>query len=213
MTAPAAAIDTERAALEAGLRRRLARVAAVDGGPLPWLDRAPGGSAPLIGRVADGDPLCRAEEAAAREAPAALLRALGALALLADSRRVALAVREDSDDLLATLRQLASGTRVEVVAVPARYPRDDDSLRCDVAAALDRLPAAFDAAPIFDAVVLRDIAAALDDGPPTGALGQRGWRRRPPHDPSAAPRLQRRGRAGGRRRTRAGELERGLGGL
>ncbi|PID38208.1 MAG: hypothetical protein CSB49_06730 [Proteobacteria bacterium] len=129
---------------------------------MPRLEPSPGAPTPLIGRVADEDPLCRAEEAAARESPAGLLRALGALALLADSRRVALAVRDDYRDLLVTLRQLAADTRIEIVSVPARYPRDNDSLRCDVAAALDRLPSAYEGAPVFDALVLRDVATALD---------------------------------------------------
>ncbi|MCK5797138.1 MAG: SLBB domain-containing protein, partial [Deltaproteobacteria bacterium] len=162
MCASVAQEQIERKVLDEGLAQRLAWVPGDAGGRLQLPAPSPGGETALIGRIGDGDPLIGAEEAVARQDPAALLRGLGALALLARSRRVVLTIRDDLTRLLATLRRLAEGTVVRVVAVPAVYPQDDASLRCDVAQILDRRPAAFADALVVSSVVLGDVAMALD---------------------------------------------------
>lgn len=151
--------------LRAQLARRLASVADAQGRRLRLPAPQPGETVGVVGRIADDEPLLRGDEAAARRAPAALLRGLGVLSLLADSRRVFLAIRDDHAELLETFRQLTAESAIEVVALPARYPLDDRSLLADVALLTSRRPALFAAARVFAAATLVAVGEALDGRP------------------------------------------------
>lgn len=151
--------------LRAQLARRLATVADAQGRRLRLPAPRPGETVVVVGRIADDEPLLRGDEAAARRAPTALLRGLGVLSLLADSRRVLLAVRDDHVELLETFRQLTAESAIEVVALPARYPLDDRSLLADLAELTQRRPASFATARVFGASTLVSVGEALDGRP------------------------------------------------
>lgn len=113
----------------------------------------------VIGKVCDAEPLLQTEGALARAASHHVLRGLGALALLQGAERVILAV-----DRAVDLSWPLEGTRLEVVEIAAAAPMDPISLVCDLAQAAGRsVPGAgLSSHSVHDAVVLRDVALALE---------------------------------------------------
>lgn len=131
------------------------------GAPLvPRLVANSGIDVPVVGRVADAEPLCRSEEALALRDPELILRGLGALSLAVGSRRIFLAVREDYHALLQVLPRLARTMRVEIVPVPARYPLDEGALLGLLAQAAHVAPEAMQTPHVYDGVVLADAGCA-----------------------------------------------------
>ena len=124
-----------------------------------------GASVPvLIGLVCDHEPLLHTHQSLATHYPDRVVRGLAAAAVICGAQRALLAVDEGWGDLLETFRGEASGTLLEVVPVPARYPMDPASLVCDLAQLRGKsVPAAgLGHALVLDAVTLCDVAVALE---------------------------------------------------
>jgi cobalamin reductase len=122
----------------------------------------------VIGRVCDPEPLIQTERFCGWSQTDRIVRGLGALAMLCDAPRALLAVDAAERDLGRRLRAAAAGTRIEVLDLPARTPLADDDLVCDLAALEDKTleQAGLLEARVVDAVVLCDVAAALEGHPP-----------------------------------------------
>jgi Na+-translocating ferredoxin:NAD+ oxidoreductase RnfC subunit len=146
------------------LRDRIAAAAVVDAtGRALELRLAPA----VIGRVCDDQPLQHTESTLARRTPDRLARGLAAAALGCQAQQAILAVREDDSAACQALARAAEGTRLHLVPLPARCPMDPVSLICDLAAREGRSVSAagLEGAVVLDAVVLCDLAAALEGQP------------------------------------------------
>ena len=124
-----------------------------------------GASIPVvIGRVCDDEPLLHTHQCLGRACADRLVRGLGAVAVICGAQRAILAVDRDWTDLLQTFRGEASGTLLEVVPLPARYPMDPASLVCDLAQLQGKsVPAAgLGHTLVLDALTLCDVAVALE---------------------------------------------------
>lgn len=124
-----------------------------------------GASIPVvIGRVCDDEPLMHTHQSLGRAYPDRIVRGLAAVAVICGAQRAILAVDHNWTDLLETFRGEASGTLLEVVPLPARYPMDPASLVCDLAQLQGKsVPAAgLGHTLVLDAVTLCDVAVALE---------------------------------------------------
>jgi len=122
----------------------------------------PGCSA-LVGRVCDAEPLFETELALGRAVPQRLIQGLGALGMLCAARRLVLASSNEGD-LARRLVDGTRGTRVEVIPLVPAWPLDAGSLVCDLAGAMGCSVAAagLERSTVVDAVVLHDVALALE---------------------------------------------------
>ena len=116
-----------------------------------------------VGRVCDAEPLLQTETALALAGAHRIVQGLGVLAMLRGAERLILTVGGDRQRLQ-QVWQAAEGTRVEVIGLPAVAPMDVVSLVCDLAQAAGKsIPAAgLVEREVFDAVVLHDVAVALE---------------------------------------------------
>lgn len=121
----------------------------------------------LIGVIADPHPLIRRDEALARFGLADILYGLGTLALVAQSKRVVLAIGEEYSQIIQLAQGMCKERLIDIVALPTRYPRDMQSISVDVADALKRPYELFHRTKIYSAQVLYDVALALKNKPAT----------------------------------------------
>jgi Na+-translocating ferredoxin:NAD+ oxidoreductase RnfC subunit len=121
----------------------------------------------VIGRVCDDEPLQQTRSALARLSADRLARGLAAAALLCGARRAILVSSEEDAAASQALSSVAQGTRLELIALPARWPMDPGSLICDLAEREGRgvSAAGLEGAVVLDAVVLCDLAAAIEEKP------------------------------------------------
>jgi Na+-translocating ferredoxin:NAD+ oxidoreductase RnfC subunit len=83
----------------------------------------------VIGSALDPEPLVVTGRRLVGARPAAVLRGLGAAALLGGARRLVLCVPDDlACEAAAALRRACAGTAVELTPMPARYPADAAAL-------------------------------------------------------------------------------------
>jgi Na+-translocating ferredoxin:NAD+ oxidoreductase RnfC subunit len=118
----------------------------------------------VVGRVCDPEPLICTDLFLGASMTDRLVRGIGALAMLCDATRLILAVSKDLPEVVDRIGEVARGTRVEVVPVPAASPMDRESLLCDLAQLESRSVsgAGLDRALVVDAVLLCDISVALE---------------------------------------------------
>ena len=118
----------------------------------------------VIGRVCDDEPLLHTHQSLGRAYPDRVVRGLGAVAVICGAQRAILAVDQSWTRTVETFEGEASGTLLEVVPVPARYPMDPASLVCDLAQLQGKsVPAAgLGHVLVLDAVTLCDVAVALE---------------------------------------------------
>jgi Na+-translocating ferredoxin:NAD+ oxidoreductase RnfC subunit len=108
----------------------------------------------VIGSALDPEPLVVTGRRLLAARPEAVVRGLGAAALLGGARRLVLAVPDDLGRDGPAVRRAVAGTGVELVELPAAYPTDAAALACDLGGARPREGGPAPGVAVHDAAAL-----------------------------------------------------------